>query len=448
MNEEYTILKPWDWRYSAAIVGLNRYFEWLSNNKEIDWELTEDELKYRSEYVNESDYLRYVEAEYLEDMHHRVVEQILAEKEPTEEQIKLVNNKSGANTILKKLFKGIKYDSTNAQQIQDLIDINREDIIRETFRNKSNLYSNYANVNQLFQDTGECCRLVGYYIDIPKKGKSQGYNFDRSKFVYRDEQIFDFIPFAFCGERDFFFINDNLNLKQLVKTNDILKQKLKDARQEAKDDKKSLDSKFVFLTLLMESKDFIRSDVEVIVKNIEKDYFETIYLRRESLDIFNSLKNKSNKCFQLKFKITDNYWLEICSEVLNAIINLVLLDNVINYLLKNYAEYTYLIDRLVQLNVKIKGGMDMNKSMTVAFACAKSVAEKIPQNKLESYNQKLTSAIVFEDYDRFCQILLNLANFAEVDFSFAYDLFEDFEKNKEVAYTFVNALRKDNKVEK
>lgn len=42
------------------------------------------------------------------------------------------------------------------------------------------------------------------------------------------------------------------------------------------------------------------------------------------------------------------------------------------------------------------------------------------------------------------QDTLNLANYADESFSFAYDLFEDFEKNKEVAYTFVNALRREN----
>ena len=42
-------------------------------------------------------------------------------------------------------------------------------------------------------------------------------------------------------------------------------------------------------------------------------------------------------------------------------------------------------------------------------------------------------------------ILLNLSNYADEPFDFAYDLFEDFEKNKELAYTFVTALRRDNK---
>ena len=84
----------------------------------------------------------------------------------------------------------------------------------------------------------------------------------------------------------------------------------------------------------------------------------------------------------------------------------------------------------------------MRQSMKVAYACAKEVAKKLPENKRESYRQKLTSAIVFKDYDRCCQILLQLSNYSDVSFDFAFDLFENFEENKDIAYTFINALTK------
>ena len=88
----------------------------------------------------------------------------------------------------------------------------------------------------------------------------------------------------------------------------------------------------------------------------------------------------------------------------------------------------------------------MNRLMKKAYACAKEVAESLPENKVKSYRQKLTSTIVFKDYDRCCQILLQLSNYAsnysDVKFDFVYDLFEDFESNKDVAYTFINALTK------
>ena len=51
--------------------------------------------------------------------------------------------------------------------------------------------------------------------------------------------------------------------------------------------------------------------------------------------------------------------------------------------------------------------------------------------------------MTFEDFDRFNIVLLNLSNYVDEPVDFAYDLFEDFEKNKELAYTFVNALRRE-----
>ena len=48
--------------------------------------------------------------------------------------------------------------------------------------------------------------------------------------------------------------------------------------------------------------------------------------------------------------------------------------------------------------------------------------------------------------DQFQKILINLSNYAEVPCGFAYDLFEDFEGNKEIAYTFVNSLNRYKKI--
>lgn len=78
------------------------------------------------------------------------------------------------------------------------------------------------------------------------------------------------------------------------------------------------------------------------------------------------------------------------------------------------------------------------------YDCAEKVRKKIPENKLESYRQKLTSSIIFKDYDRVCQILLQLSSYSDVYFSFADELFMDFEQNKDIAYTFINALGKIN----
>lgn len=84
----------------------------------------------------------------------------------------------------------------------------------------------------------------------------------------------------------------------------------------------------------------------------------------------------------------------------------------------------------------------MKDRLKGAYKNAKQVAEVLEINKLDSYKQKLTSSIIFKDYDRVCQILLQLSNYSGVEFGFVYDLFDDFEENKDLAYTFINALSK------
>ena len=94
----------------------------------------------------------------------------------------------------------------------------------------------------------------------------------------------------------------------------------------------------------------------------------------------------------------------------------------------------------------------MTQDMKSAFGCAKEVVKKFierkQENKIDTYRQKLISAVVFHDYDRACDILLQLSNYSEVSFGFAYPLFEDFEAHKELAYTFINALEKNKKNER
>lgn len=446
-------VEPLDWRYSAAIVGLNEYLEWINAS---EWQLQSEYLEYNPELITESNYLRFVEHKYPDDMHHLLAEELIEVETPSEEQIKLVNEKLTANTVLKKIFGKTKYDGGNREQIKKLIDDNREEIIKETYRNKVNLYRNYCNTNQLFEPGKNCCRLLGYYVDLPKKGKSVSYNFEMANFVSEDTQIFDFIPFAFCGERDFYFINDNSNLKELIRTNTTLQNKIKDARENTKQEGKSIDSRQIFFQAIIESKDFLHHDIEVIHKDIEKTHFETLYLRKKSMDIlqkFNEGKadKKPYKAFCFKVKINDKFYLDVFKEAMNCIVNLVLTDELINYFLKNNTNgnYTYVLYQLIKVNLWVKGETEeMTIGNKMAYACAKAIAEKkdkVPDNKLISFRQKLTSALTFEDYDRFCDILLNLSNYADEPLDFAYSLFEDFEKNKELAYTFVTALRRDDR---
>ena len=447
MKDEMVCLEPFDWRYSAAIVGLQKYLEWLGT-EEPELIITEDTLEYNRKYLNKSEFLKFAEYYFKDDMHHIEIENKLKEKNPTEDQINIVNEKMKANTILKNKFKKIKFDGHNQQNI---IDQNREEIICETFRNKNNLYKNYCNPNQLFKDKQECCRLNGYYIDMPKKGKSISYAFDKSNYLGNDIPEFDFIPFAFSGCREKFFINDNVDLNRLQKTNNQWTRTVKSQMEEAKQKNERVNTKRIFIDCLIEAKDFLQSDIEIIVKKPERAYFETLYLRKESLEILKNMKSYY-KAFCFSIKISDDYWINILNEVFDAVVNFTLLDNLINKLLKDSREggNSYAISKLLKVNVEIKKGDEkMKNTMKAAFACAKQIVDKkdgnkprVSDTKLKSYCTKLINAIILDDYDQFQKILINLSNYAEVPCGFAYDLFEDFEGNKEIAYTFVNSLNR------
>lgn len=450
MKDEMVCLEPFDWRYSAAIVGLQKYLEWLGT-EEPELIITEDTLEYNRKYLNKSEFLKFAEYYFKDDMHHIEIENKLKEKNPTEDQINIVNEKMKANTILKNKFKKIKFDGHNQDEIQNIIDQNREEIICETFRNKNNLYKNYCNPNQLFKDKQECCRLNGYYIDMPKKGKSISYAFDKSNYLGNDIPEFDFIPFAFSGCREKFFINDNVDLNRLQKTNNQWTRTVKSQMEEAKQKNERVNTKRIFIDCLIEAKDFLQSDIEIIVKKPERAYFETLYLRKESLEILKNMKSYY-KAFCFSIKISDDYWINILNEVFDAVVNFTLLDNLINKLLKDSREGgdSYAISKLLKVNVEIKKGDEkMKNTMKAAFACAKQIVDKkdgnkprVSDTKLKSYCTKLINAIILDDYDQFQKILINLSNYAEVPCGFAYDLFEDFEGNKEIAYTFVNSLNR------
>ena len=451
MKDEMVCLEPFDWRYSAAIVGLRKYLEWLGVDEEPNLIITEDTLEYNKKYLDKEDFLKFAEYYFKDDMHHIEIENKLKEKNPTEDQINIVNEKMKANTILKNKVKKIKFDGHNQDEIQNIIDQNREEIICETFRNKNNLYKNYCNPNQLFKDKQECCRLNGYYIDMPKKGKSISYAFDKSNYVGNDIPEFDFIPFAFSGCREKFFINDNVDLNRLQKTNNQWTRTVKSQMEEAKQRNERVNTKRIFIDCLIEAKDFLQSDIEIIVKKPERAYFETLYLRKESLEILKNMKSYY-KAFCFSIKISDDYWINILNEVFDAVVNFTLLDNLINKLLKDSREggNSYVISKLLKVNVEIKKGDEkMKNTMKAAFACAKQIVDKkdgnkprVSDTKLKSYCTKLINAIILDDYDQFQKILINLSNYAEVPCGFAYDLFEDFEGNKEIAYTFVNSLNR------
>ena len=99
-------------------------------------------------------------------------------------------------------------------------------------------------------------------------------------------------------------------------------------------------------------------------------------------------------CFSVQ--LGKEYYLDVQKEVMDCILNLKDADELIEFFLKRDSEY--LVSLLIKLNLLIKErGKNMTKGMTVAYACAKKVAETLPENKRKSYRQRLTSSLALKD---------------------------------------------------
>lgn len=459
MSGEFTdYLEADDWKDAAAIVGLIRFFDYAQipyNKEEIararetyddDSEYDEglDFLKFNAADITDEKLDAFIEDYFSEELHHCAAERALHKAEWSKEEMDFINGKLTANTVMKKIFSKRKFDGTNAEELLALIEENRTVIVRETFRNKSNLYRNFCNENVFRKPKGDTARLKGYYVDFAKKGKSVSYRYDMGLFSASDSEFYDFIPFAFTIGRESFFINDNSTISQLVRTNQILQDKCQEQRANG-----SVDTRRVLFENIIYASDFLNYDVEIIKKDVDHPYFETFFLRRESIAVFQQIKNYNVFCRTVK--IGDDY-ISIQAGLTDSVRNLQLMDDLIEALIKDdtnkkTANNSVLTWNLIKLNVLIReklhiGGGNMNKTMRSAYAGAEKAAAVLKGrkqgNKISSYRTKLLSALLFHDYSRFSEILLSLSNYTDVYFPFAYDLFEDFEANKEAAYTFVN----------
>ncbi|RRD94675.1 type I CRISPR-associated protein Cas8a1/Csx8 [Clostridiales bacterium COT073_COT-073] len=466
-----------DWRFSAAVVGMVRYFEF----HHIRYEIDKDTLWYDSETIgSEADekYYEFAEDWYREELHHTKVEEYLKKAELTEQEGKELQAKLSANTVMKKIFKDIKYSPEKKEEILERIQQNRQEIVKETYKMMLSGYRKYANPNLMRSEAGSICRLVGYSVDKGRKTRTISYNFDASNFNGKDAMEFDFIPFAFSKGFESIFINNNFTLESLIKTNDIISEEIysKYGREESRDIRELL-----FLTL-QKGLPFLDYDVEVIFRDRDEEYYKTLMVRKEAVQVFQRLENlekdreeekKSYQIFNRPCRLENGNYLPVMKIVCEHINNKLFLDNLIDELLKdgehrnkNRPEsnkwgntHSNVIYQLIKVNQMIyQGGKEMdNPKMKAAYAAADEViksirgeflkggmskkdAEEKAALKLRSYRQKLISCLVFKNYDRFIEIALQLSSYTQVSMSFLYYLAENFVENKNVAYAFVNHL--------
>lgn len=445
-----TLLQPTDWRFAAAVVGLCKYFDYFGIDYKVLYDVEEkpdnyihgfDGIIYKSEDITEEKYLEFVENYFEKYMTHKNILNILKSQEFSEEQIKLVNDLVKSKTVLKGLFDKIKFDGTNKDIFISTIEENRAEIIKNIFKNGNNLYKNYCNERLIFTEDNSTCRLRGYNVDKDRKTSNLGFCFSKESFESNDILEFDFIPFAFSNSdmRETYFVNNNFSVKSLTQTNYAFSNQL--SSTENKDDKNKL------MLVLQNSKDYISYDVEIISKSQDKAYYETFFVRLERLK---KLRELSGKSLNFVKKINDDYWFNLEKEVYMRCLNNVLLDDVILMMLKFYfddnAVKGYIksrTDMLIDINVSWKGNdiMDEIKSAkSCGFLTSQKLIEMKSSNKINSYKQKIISALCAHDYDRAKEIILSLSAYVGMEFSFFYTFLENAEENKDLAFAFASAL--------
>lgn len=445
-----TLLQPTDWRFAAAVVGLCKYFYYFGIDYKVLYDVEEkpdnyihgfDGIIYKSEDITEEKYLEFAENYFEKYMTHKNILNILESQEFSEEQIKLVNDLVKSKTVLKGLLGKTKFDGTNKDVFISTIEENRAEIIKNIFKNGNNLYKNYCNERLIFTEDNSTCRLRGYNVDKDRKTSNLGFCFSKESFESNDILEFDFIPFAFSNSdmRETYFVNNNFSVKSLTQTNYAFSNQL--SSTENKDDKNKL------MLVLQNSKDYISYDVEIISKSQDKAYYETFFVRLERLK---KLRELSGKSLNFVKKINDDYWFNLEKEVYMRCLNNVLLDDVILMMLKFYfddnAGKGYIksrTDMLIDINVSWKGNkiMDEIKSAkSCGFLTSKKLIEMKSSNKINSYKQKIISALCAHDYDRTKEIILSLSAYVGMEFSFFYTFLENAEENKDLAFAFASAL--------
>ena len=116
-NEKFdTCLTASDRRYSAAIVGLCKYFKFYKH--ELKYEFSDDYLKFNAADITEDRYLKFAEGYFEDQFQHRELEKYMNLESWSEDQTKRINELLRGNSVMKKVFGKIKFDGENPEEIR------------------------------------------------------------------------------------------------------------------------------------------------------------------------------------------------------------------------------------------------------------------------------------------------------------------------------------------
>lgn len=473
-----TLLLPTEWRYSAAIVGLIRFFDFIeqTEGKKLYTYTNDDDkdryavysdicgyiqgILYNSTDLTEERYLLFCENWYGKEFQHQNVEWLLTHiKEFSQDNINDINSYlsgTSSNTVMKKIFKGIKFDGTNTDTILNLIDEHRLELIKETFRYKTTMYRNFANTNKLMSDMNPHCRLLSYDLDEGRKSKAASYYFDTSTFIASDICEFDFIPFAFTYTKIGFFINSNTSIDALVKCNNQLKEKM-DVEDQIINNRVVRDGdQTKLIKAMLHSDDFLNCDVEIICKDREQESFDTMLIRKQALQRLKKIYDNYNLRYVHKYNY--NYWLNVEEELIRCCLNYTYLDKLLEQLLllsrmDTESRTIQIIQPLIQINMEWKGVNQtmqdtIKRAKKAGYFIGKTIKEKNGENKVKSYKNKLINATVSHDRERVLEIMLQLSGYTDGEISTIYDILDAPDNWSDIAISFTNAMIPYTKKEK
>lgn len=464
-----------EWIYSAAALGIIRFLEYSdkANNYYVDkmdlFYNIEDLMPNKNiddEYLADQDYLKFAEHRFAESMHHQKVLKMLDQDNWSPEEIQKINYKLKDNTVMKEVFKGISFDGTNKEQIIKLINKEQLNLVRRIFISSNSGYKKFLNqpsIRDLRKATswkaqrkkpGKVNRILGFYVDKGKKARAVGYFMNNGTRTREDAIEFDYIPFAFSKGRESIFINNNYAIDYLVKNNNDFDNFLRE-KTEAGNEWYKLFYNYT------EGSDFLKHDVEIIKIRQETEFYETLMLHISAIEVFRAVidklgSNQLDSILKRKIKVNDNYYISISEELTKRIINGLLLDDLIEQVLKveynsqQGVNHEFLIKQLIKINdiiykkrraaEKMEKKIDLKASRAAAKEVVGYFVRQNQQNKIKTYRQKLASTLVAKDYNRFIEIMLQLSSYTEIAFPFMHGLIEDFEYGKNMAYDFVNEL--------
>ena len=473
-----TLLLPTEWRYSAAIVGLIRFFDFIeeTEGKKLYTYTNDDDkdryavysdicgyiqgILYNSTDLTEERFLLFCENWYDREFQHRNVKWLLTHiKEFSQDNINDINSYlsgTSSNTVMKKIFKGIKFDGSNTDTILNLIDEHRLELIKETFRYKTTMYRNFSNTNKMMSDTNPHCRLLSYDLDEGRKSKAASYYFDTSTFIARDIYEFDFIPFAFTYTKIGFFVNSNTSIDALVKCNNQLKEKM-DVEDQIINNRVIRDGdQTKLIKAMLHSNDFLNCDVEIICKDREQESFDTMLIRKQALQRLKKIYDNYNLRYVHKYNY--NYWLNVEEELIRCCLNYTYLDKLLEQLLllsrmDTESRTIQIIQPLVQINMEWKGVNQtmqdtIERAKKVGYYIGKTIKEKNGENKVKSYKNKLINATVSHDRERVLEIMLQLSGYTDGEISTIYDILDNPDNWSDIAISFTNAMIPSAKKEK